>query len=145
MQPQQTATAGIPFVTTSQPVVVYEEDQYGNLEAGDNTTTMTVFLGDGAGPLQGTLTATLVDGVATFTDLYDDRAETITLEFTGGGLTSLASVPIVVSPAAASQLVISQSPSGTATAGAAFPTQPVLLEEDQYDNVERPATTARRS
>ena len=39
-------------------------------------------------------------GVATFADLADDTAETITLEFTGGGLTSPASVPIVVSPGA---------------------------------------------
>ena len=30
-----TATAGLPFAT--QPVI-YEEDQYGNLETGDNTT-----------------------------------------------------------------------------------------------------------
>ena len=56
-------------------------------------------------------------GIATFTDLADDTAETITLEFTGGGLTSAASGPIVVSPAAASQLVIHTQPSSTATAG----------------------------
>ncbi len=135
-QPSQTATAGVAFVTTSQSVVVYEEDQYGNLETGDSSTVVTAFLASGAGPLQGTLTATVADGVATFTNLYDDTAETITLEFTGGGFTSAASVPLVVSPAAASQLVLSQPPSATATAGAALPTQPVLVEKDKYGNVE---------
>ena len=135
-QPAQTATAGQAFVTTGQPVVVEEEDQYGNLETGDNTTTFTVFLGSGAGPLQGDLAATLTGGVATFSDLYDDMAGTITLAFTGGGLTSLASVPIVISPAGASQLLITTPPSTAAAAGAAFSTQPVIEEEDKFGNLE---------
>ena len=37
-QPSPTATAGQPFAT--QPVI-YEEDQYGNLETGDNSTVVT--------------------------------------------------------------------------------------------------------
>src|SRR5262249_12297734 len=51
-QPSQTATAGQAFQT--QPVI-YEEDQYGNIETGDNSTVITAFLGSGAGPLQGTV------------------------------------------------------------------------------------------
>ena len=42
---------------------------------------------------------------------------------------------VVVSPAAASQLVITQQPSATATAGVAFATQPVVKEEDAFGNV----------
>ena len=132
-QPSQTATAGVAFAT--QPVV-YEEDQYGNLEASDSTTIVTAYLGSGAGPLQGTVTATLADGVATFTNLSDDTAETITLQFTGAGLTSLASVPIVVSPAAASELVIHSQPSSSATVHQAFATQPVIYELDRFGNLE---------
>ena len=41
----------------------------------------------------------------------------------------------MVSPAAASQLVITQQPSATATAGVAFATQPVVEEEDAFGNV----------
>ena len=35
-----TATAGQAFATTSRPIVVYEEDQFGDLESGDNTTVV---------------------------------------------------------------------------------------------------------
>ena len=41
----------------------------------------------------------------------------------------------MVSAATASQLVITQQPSATATAGVAFATQPVVIEEDQFGNV----------
>src|SRR5205823_2882065 len=84
-QPSQTATAGQPFAT--QPAIDVE-DQYGNRETGDNATVVTAALGSGTGPLLGTTTATATGGVATFTDLFDKTAETITLSFTGAGLTS---------------------------------------------------------
>ena len=133
MQPSLTATAGLPF--TTQPVID-EEDQYGNLVTGDNSTVLTAYLGSGAGPLQGTVTATLSGGVATFAGLNDTTAGTITLRFMGGGLNSEASVPIVISPAAASKLVVQTQPSATAMAGQAFSTQPVIVEEDQFGNLE---------
>ena len=46
-----TATAGVAFAT--QPVV-YEEDQFGNVETTDSTTKVTATLASGSGPLQGT-------------------------------------------------------------------------------------------
>ncbi len=132
-QPSSTATAGVAFAT--QPVI-YEEDQYGNLETGDNSTVVTAALNTGSGPLQGTLTATVSGGIATFTNLSDNKAETISLKFTSSGLTTATSNNIVVSPTTASQLVIHTQPSPTATAGVAFATQPVIYEEDQYGNLE---------
>ena len=84
-QPSATATAGQPFAT--QPVI-YEEDQYGNLETGDNSTVVTASLASGTGPLQGTTTVTVSGGVATFTNLADNTAETISLNFTSGSLTT---------------------------------------------------------
>ena len=131
-QPSSTATAGQAFAT--QPVI-YEEDQFGNLETGDNSTVVTASLASGNGPLKGTLTATVVAGVATFTNLSDNTAETITLNFAGNNLTPDVSTSILVSAATASQLVVTQQPSATATAGQAFATQPVVKEEDQYGNV----------
>ncbi len=62
---------------------------------------------------------TVSGGVATFTNLADNKAETISLNFTSGSLTNATSNTIVVSPAAASQLVIHTQPSSTATAGVA--------------------------
>src|SRR5262249_19775825 len=103
---------------------------------GDNTTVVTVALGSGVGPLSGTLTATVVGGVATFTDLVDDTAETITLTCSGADLTPATSSNIVVGKAAAgARLVVVQQPSATATAGGVFATQPVVEEVDQYGNV----------
>ena len=132
-QPSATATAGQPFA--AQPVI-YEEDPYGNVETGDNSTIVTASLASGAGPLQGTTTATVKGGVATFTGLADDKAETITLQLTGGSLAAATTNTIAISPAAASELVIHTQPSATAIAGQPLANQPVIYEEDPYGNVE---------
>ena len=95
-QPSASATAGQTFAT--QPVVV-EEDAYGNIETADTTTVVTAALSEGAGPLRGTTTAKVVGGVATFTNLADNKAETITLKFTAGDVTSSPTSSIVISPA----------------------------------------------
>jgi Domain of unknown function (DUF4082) len=110
-QPSATATAGVAFAT--QPVI-YEEDQNGNLETGDNSTVVTVALNTGTGPLQGTLTATVHGGIATFTNLADNTAETITLNFTSPGLTTATSNNIVV--ANASTIFGNTTPSNTSEA-----------------------------
>ncbi len=142
-QPSPTATAGVVFGT--QPVV-YVEDQYGNLETGDNATQITAALSLGTGPLLGTTTVTVSGGIATFTDLADDTAETIAIQFTSSPvLTSATSNDVVISPAAASQLVISTQPSATATAGVPFGTQPVVDVEDQYGNLETGDNTTQVS
>jgi hypothetical protein len=94
-QPSATAVAGQAFGT--QPVV-YEEDQYGNVESADNTTVVTASLASGAGPLEGSRAVTLAAGVARFTNLGDSSPETITLKFTGGSLTSPLTSAIQVAP-----------------------------------------------
>ena len=132
-QPSSTSTAGEAFVT--QPVLM-EEDQFGNLEMSDDSTVVTAALGSGPGPLQGTTAATLSDGVATFTNLADNKAGTIKLSFANGFLPAAESGYIIVNPGPATQWVVATQPSAAATAGVAFPTQPVVDEEDQYGNVE---------
>src|SRR5262249_32482252 len=107
-----------------------------NVITSDSTHTVTASLHSGTGPLQGTTTVTVSGGVATFTNLADNKAETISLDITSGTLTMATSSTITVSPAAASQLVITQQPSATATAGVVFATQPVVMEEDQFGNLE---------
>ena len=132
-QPSTSTVAGQAFGV--QPVID-EEDAYGNPETNDSTTVIAATLASGRGPLLGTLTATVIGGVATFTDLADDTAGTITLKFTGGGLASAPSDSIAINPAAASQLVIVTLPSATASAGTALAIPPVVDEEDRYGNLE---------
>ena len=77
-EPSTTATAGLTFAT--QPVVKLE-DQYGNVITTDSTDTVTV-ASDGTAFIQGSpLTVTLSGGVATFTGLSYDKAETMHLGF----------------------------------------------------------------
>ena len=59
-----------------------------------------------------------VNGVATFSNLVLNTAGTYTLKATDGALTGATSGNLTVSPAAASQLVLQQSPT-TGTAGQA--------------------------
>ncbi len=98
-QPSSTATAGVAFST--QPVI-YVEDQFGNLETGDNSTVVTVSLGSGNGALLGTTSVTVRGGVAAFSNLGHNSAETISLNFSGGGLTSATSAAINVTPSPSS-------------------------------------------
>ncbi|MBE0663945.1 MAG: hypothetical protein IH597_15920 [Bacteroidales bacterium] len=75
-EPSPTAMAGVPFATQPQ---VRIEDQFGNLVSGDNTTEVTATRYLGTEQLYGTVTVTATDGIATFTDLYYTKMETITL------------------------------------------------------------------
>src|SRR5439155_8102802 len=113
-QPSSTAVAGVAF---AQQPVIRVEDQYGNLRSSDNTTLVTAVRAAGSGTLQGTLTATALNGIATFTNLAHTVATNITIAFTSGSLTSATSSMIAVSPAPASKLTIQTQPSATATAG----------------------------
>jgi hypothetical protein len=95
---QPAATALVRQALGTQPVL-FVEDPYGNLETGDNSTAVTAALSSGAGPFQGTTSATVAGGVATFTNLADTRAESMTLSFTDRSLTPAVSGTVVVSPA----------------------------------------------
>src|SRR5262249_33144904 len=68
--------------------------------------------------LQGTLSATAVNGVATFANLSHNVANTINLSFSSSGLTNVTSANIVVSPAAFTQLQL-LVPGETAAPGSA--------------------------
>ena len=127
-QPSANATAGQVFGT--QPVI-FEEDQFGNLEVGDSGNKVTAALQTGRGPLQGATRVLLNQGVATFNDLADNKAETISLVFISRTLRSAVSSSITVSPAAASSLSISAPAS--VTAGRAFSVTVSAL--DDFGNV----------
>jgi fibronectin-binding autotransporter adhesin len=130
--PSSTAVAGVEFV---QQPVLQVQDQFGNVRSGDNSTVVTAAINTGTGVLQGSATATTLGGVAAFSGLSYQVAETIKLGFTSTGLIGVTSGNIVVSPAPASRLTIQTQPSTTATAGVVFPQQPVVRVEDQFGNL----------
>jgi hypothetical protein len=111
-QPSPTATAGVSFAT--QPVVA-EEDQFGNIITSDSSSTVTAARGSlGTASLQGSnLTIPLSSGVATFSGLFYDKAETMNITFTtnASGVSSATSNAVVVSPAATSTLLVNGFPS----------------------------------
>jgi hypothetical protein len=89
-----------PAGQTMSAVIVEVVDQYGNVETGDNSDTITLSLGvnPSGGTLSGTLTLTVVNGVAIFGDLSIDLAGGgYTLHATvGGGLPDSDSGPFTI-------------------------------------------------
>lgn len=110
-QPSATATAGVPF--PQQPVVELR-DAFGNLVTANSSTVVTAARAAGTGALQGTLSTTAVNGVATFTNLAHGAAGTITIQFTASGLTAATSANVVV--AGPTQYLVTSS-AATAAAG----------------------------
>jgi hypothetical protein len=118
--------------------VVQIQDQFGNARSFanrnvDNATVVTAARGTGTSTLQGTLIATAINGLATFNNLSYNRAETITILFTSGSLSSAISGDVVVSPAVADRLVFVTQP-GSAAYGSALSPQPVLKSRDAFGN-----------
>jgi hypothetical protein len=130
-QPSSTATAGQAFGI--QPVID-EVDRFGNLEKGDSSSLVSASLSSGSGPLKGTSIATLAGGVAKFTNLADDTAETISITFKSGSLNPATSNGISVNAAPATQLVVTTPPPDPFAAGQAF--NLVVSAEDPYGNLD---------
>jgi hypothetical protein len=84
--------------------VIRVEDAAGNLATSDNGRVITVARSLGTAALQGTLTATTVNGLATFNNLSYNLAEPISLNFTATGLTNVTSGNVVVSTGPFSKL-----------------------------------------
>src|SRR5439155_17703565 len=106
-QPSSIATAGVLF---AQQPVIRIEDAAGHLLTADNSTVVTATRSAGSGTLQGTLTATASNGLATFTNLAHNISTNITISFTSRSLTNTTSTAIAVSPAAASQSASNTQP-----------------------------------
>ncbi len=132
-QPSATAAAGVAFA--QQPVIAVV-DSFGNVTTTNTTTVVTVSRNTASGTtnLQGTTNITVVNGIATFTDLNYQLPETIQIDFTATSLTTTTSTSIAVSPGAASRLVFMQQPA-LETNGAVFTTQPVVKTLDAFGNL----------
>lgn len=131
--PPNTLTAGTPFDLT-----VGVTDAYGNVEP-NYTGSVTISLANrpAAGPLGGNLTAPVTGGLANFTGLTLTRVANdyqILATCTTGSLQfpSTTSSTIAITPAAASQLVVTTEPPGSVLAGAEFGV--AVNAEDPYGN-----------
>jgi hypothetical protein len=94
---------------TGQPVIAVR-DSGGNTVTTDSSTEVTVDKASGSGTLSGTLTATAINGVATFSDLKIVGTGAHTLIFTSGALSSVTSTSFAVAAAA---VIPSPSSSGS--------------------------------
>jgi hypothetical protein len=85
----QQPTDAAPGQTITPAVMVAVVDQFGNVLTDDNTDTVTLSIGTNpsGGTLSGTLTVTVVNGIATFSDLSIDQiGDGYTLHATVTGL-----------------------------------------------------------
>ena len=129
-QPPASTTAGNSFGLT-----VSAEDPYGNLTPSF-TSSVTVALksNPGSGTLNGNLTVNASAGVATFSGLsIDQAANGYTIQATTTGLTSATTNAFDITPAAASQLVVTTQPPASTTAGNSFGL--TITAEDPYGNL----------
>jgi len=134
-QPQTNLTAGSPFGLTVEDV-----DSSGNLVSSFNgTVTVALATSPSGATLGGTLTATAANGVATFSGLTLTTAGSgYTLEVSASGLGAGVTNAFTVTPAAPSQVAITEQPPGSVTAGSGFGLEASI--EDAYGNVETSAT-----
>ena len=133
---QPSTTVSTAAVTPAVQIAV--EDSYGNVETGDNATSVNLAIGTnpGSGTLSGTTTQTVAGGVATFGNLSIDKLGTgYTLAATStpahGTATSTA---FNITLGAARKLVFTQQPPTTASAATIASVK--VAVEDAGGNVE---------
>ena len=131
------AVAGAAFAT--QPVVAIRDAVGNDVTTATGVVTMTV---SGGAATVGTATATVVNGIATFTSVgvSSIAGTSYTLSFSSTGLAP-ATQTITTAVGSATQLVLTTSAAGAAS-GAAFTTQPVVKVQDAGGNTVVSATAA---
>ena len=112
-----TVTAGSNFLLT-----VTAEDAAGNVATSySGSITLSLASNPGGSTLAGTLTATVVSGIATFSGLSLNKASAgYILEVTSGTLSVGTSNPISVTPGSPTQLLIAAQPLTSVAAGSPF-------------------------
>lgn len=132
-QPSSTSTAGALIQQQPKAGVC---DNYGNVDTSDNKTVITASRGSsGTSTLRGTLSAKVVNGIATFTDLYYNKAEDIKISFSADtSLPATESDNIRVIPEALDHFVFSLS-SPQSGDGSAFVNTNTLAAVDTFENL----------
>jgi hypothetical protein len=129
-RPPNSVTAGSEFGLT-----IEAEDPFGNVVSSfTGKVTISLAAKPVGGTLGGSLTVTAVKGVASFSGLTLNKADSgYALKATSGILTFATTPAFTVTPAAASQLVISTPPPSSVTAGSGFGL--TIRAEDSFGNV----------
>ncbi|MDB6028590.1 MAG: regulator of chromosome condensation, partial [Verrucomicrobiales bacterium] len=130
VQPSLLNLAGASFA--QQPVVIIL-DQYDFPFTNENSAIITASNVDTNDLLQGTLSVQVVNGVATFTNLFHTNATDLTIRFTSTNLNAALSDVITINPAAASRLVFDVQPD-LAAVGKPFAIQPLVITQDMFGN-----------
>jgi uncharacterized delta-60 repeat protein len=128
-QPPAAITAGSSFGLT-----VAVDDSSGNIETSFNGSVTVMLENNPAGAtLAGTLTVTASQGVASFSDLsLTTAASGYTILVSGNTLGAATTSAFTVMPLAASQVVVTQQPPSSVTAGAGFGLTAAIA--DMYGN-----------
>jgi uncharacterized repeat protein (TIGR03803 family) len=122
-----------PGVSISPAVTVGIEDAFGNVITS-NTSSVTISLASGPGTLSGTLTASAVNGVATFNNLSLSTTGSYSLKAVDGSFTSATSAGFTVGTATAAGLQFVQQPTNVAAGSAINPAVTVEVV-DQFGNL----------
>ena len=130
-QPPASVTAGSSFGLTVQA-----KDSFGDIDSSfSGKVTVALASSPGGATLGGTLSVTASNGVATFSGLtLTEAAAGYTLQVSADGVAGATTSAITVTPAAASQLAITQQPPAGVIVNQAFSLQATI--EDAYGNVE---------
>ncbi|MBS0265081.1 MAG: hypothetical protein JSS02_24330, partial [Planctomycetes bacterium] len=131
--PPVTGTAGVSF----SPVIVAVQDRFGNVVTSDNSSTVTLTLNTGVFASNSNTASTIVTGGrATFSgpglDLAINKSARYSIKATAGSLTSTTS-SISISAAAATKVVLTQSPAATVAAGTSLTFRGAI--QDLFGNV----------
>ena len=120
---------------TTQPVVKVEDSGNNVVTSATGTMTATINTGTGGAITAGS-TATISNGVATFSNLAMTgvAGNSYSLHFSNGTL-SVNSAAFTMTFGNANKLAITTQPSTTDASGAALATQPVVKVEDSAGNV----------
>lgn len=107
-------------------------DAFGNVVSSNSHSQVTASIGSsGTVPLNGTLTITASNGVASFANLSYSKAEPIKIRFYSGSLTPVETNTITVLPGAISSYIVSSS--SPQTAGTGF--SGTITAKDQFGNI----------
>jgi uncharacterized protein YgiM (DUF1202 family) len=143
IQQPTNATAGSAI---SPAITVAVQDAGGNTITGDNTTQITLAITNGTGTggatLNGTLTATVSSGVATFGNLSIDRVGTgYQLHTTSGTLAAADSGTFNITVGTVSKLGFSQQPTNATAGGAIAPAISVAVQDASGNTITTDNTT----
>jgi hypothetical protein len=133
---KQQPTTTIAGNTIGPAITISVLDAAGKLVTTD-TSTVTIALATivpGA-TLSGTLTAPVINGIATFTNLMLTKAASYTLLATDGALKSIKSKSFTITPETASAHLVLSTPSNTTPVGKNLLPAIKVTVMDQYNNI----------